>query len=197
MLQKQLVASQNFIQKQNMELQKLHNQRAEMKSKEPKPDPKQFLNDFVSDPVKALEAEMERREQSKQENAQSEVAQYNSNLQMVTQAVPNLDSLIPLMMEELSADGIQNPSIEMIKESIKTEPHLVLSYARRADYRAKLTATEQTGKQIIEKVANGSKKAQPIGGKSIGPQKEVSIPKNLRNLSDEELAGIFKKMTGK
>lgn len=192
-LSKQFAASQSFIGKQSSEIGRL---RKELQAKAEPVDPKKFLNDFVENPTKALEAEMERREQEKAKANEEVNANYQTNLQMVLQAVPNIDALIPSMIEELVADGVQNPSIDMIKASIQTEPHLVLNYAKRAAYKQQLVQTEAKGKQMIEKVANGSRKAPTTQGKSLAPQKEKTISsRELRNMSDEELAKLYATMS--
>lgn len=196
-LQKQFAASQQFITKQSMELQKLHTLRKQAQPQE-KVNSKEFLNSFVEDPQKALEEEMNRREQARAEKVEASNQTYQGNLNMVLQAVPNIDALIPAMLEELASDGVQNPTVEMVRASIATEPHLVLNYAKRAAYKAQLTQTEQKGKQILEKVANGSKKAPTPQGKSLPPAKERSIsPRDLRNMSDAELDKLYKELAKK
>lgn len=194
-LAKQFAAAQSFIGKQSTLIGDL---RKAIKEKQEPVDPKKFLNDFVENPAKALEDEMNRREQAKAEEAEAQTSSYQTNLNMIMQTVPNIDALIPSMMEELAADGVENPSIEMIKASIQSEPHLVMNYAKRAAYKVQLANTEQKGKQLIERVATGSKKTPATQGKSQIAEKQRSIsPRDLRNMSDEELNKLYAQMTKK
>ena len=178
--------------------QELHDLRtfktsAEQSPKDEKVTSEDYLNDFVKNPQEALAKELDKRENvaKQQKEYQDNIATQNSNY--VYQQVPAMDNLKDTILELAREDGIENPTLKMLNDTISTDPLLAVSYAKRAVQKQQYDELKNNGKSTIEKIAKNSKKA-PVT-KSTSKAKEGDLTgSDIRNMSSDDINARLKEL---
>lgn len=159
----------------------------------PQKDPK-YLDKFVADPQAAIQAELDRRAaiESAKQMQEAEVAR--QNIASVYDKVPDFDSLRQTILELAKEDGLENPTMENIDYSLKFEPIVAMQYAKRAKLAQQLAAASNKGKEMIDKMAKGSRQAPVVTGKTgVSVSKEKLTAEDIHSMSDADLKAYLAK----
>lgn len=182
-----------LIGRQGQELGELRQLRAQ--TEVPKPAPKskeEALDDFVKDPVKAIQEEIARREFTKQQEQLAAQTIWNRNQERLAQAVPNLDSLVPTILEIAKADGVQNPTPQMWVETMRTNPEVAFLYAKRAQDRLAYAQASNKGGDVLRKAAAATKRGPTLASATGTSPKSASLRRSdIADLSDAQLAKLL------
>jgi len=187
--------AQQLIGKHSSELHQLRQFYAEHQQRQTQaPEEKgEILDEFIKDPRATLEKEFVRRQQLENQQRQIESQRIAQNTQYVDSQIPNKDTLNNLVLEIAKQDGIANPTMDMLNQSIQTDPVLAVSYYRRAQLLAELRETKTKGKKTIDTIAKNSRKPSQLNSNvSTSKQTFSYSDKELSSLSDAEFKALMK-----
>lgn len=154
----------------------------------------EFLDKFIKSPKQALEEELGRRESEagEQQRQAQEFKQNNRNF--VYSAVPNMDKLSETILQLAKEDGIENANMEMLNETVISDPMLAIAYAKRALLKQEIESLRSKNGDTLKKIASNSRKTQPLTGTHSANTKEEISRKDVRNLSTEEIRARLKEL---
>ena len=95
-------------------------------------DDADFLDSFVKNPKEALMKELQRRDEEINNQRMQQEQWIAQNTQHVYNSVTNFDELKNDILAVAKEDGIENPTMEMLNQTINTDPLLAIQYAKRA-----------------------------------------------------------------
>jgi len=179
------------------ELRQLKQQQEQEKpltEEEKKENEQKFLDDFVKNPKEALERELQQREQASLIQKQQQEQFRNGNKDYVYNAVPQMDTLKNTILELAREDGIENATLQQLEDTIATDPLLAVSYAKRAVLKQELDNARNQGKQVVQKIAQNSKRAPVLKGGQSQTSKRDMTSSDIRNMSNEDLKARLKEL---
>lgn len=190
--------AEKLIGKHSQELYKLRQfyqqqQQQTQQSQNEEPDG-EFLDKFIKDPKKALAQELQRREAEIQHQRLQQEQWINKNTQHVYNSIPNFDDLKNDILEIAKEDGIANPTMEMLQQTVTTDPLLAIQYAKRASLKREIMNVQNKGKETIKKIASNSKKTPTIKGKSSSSSSKELTDAQLRSMPREEIQKRLKEL---
>jgi len=183
--------AEKLIGKHSQELHQLrqfYNQQLTQKQSQVEPeDNGEFLDEFIKNPKDALAKELQRREQESYSQKQQQDNWVAQNTQQVYAQVPNFDELRNDILKVAIEDGIENPTMEMLQQTVDTDPLLAIQYAKRASLKREIERVQNKGKETIKQIASNSKKTPTIKGKSKSSSSKELTSSDLRSMPREEI----------
>jgi len=175
--------SQELSQLRKFQQQQLQNQQ-QSQTEEPNGD---FLDDFVKNPQEALSKELQKRDNAIQQQRQKQEQWVNQNMQHVYNTVPNFDELKGAILGVGKEDGIAEPSLQMLQQTVQTDPLLAIQFAKRASLKKEMENIRNNGKETIKQIAKNSKKTPTIKGKQSASSSKEITDSQLRSMSRDEI----------
>lgn len=176
------------------ELRKFYQQMNQQKQSQPEVDDSEFLDDFIKNPKEALAKELQRRDSEIETQRKQQEQWVSQNTQHVYQSVPDFDSLKDTILEIAREDGIENPTMDMLQQTVNTDPLLAIQYAKRASLKREIEQVRNKGKDTIKKIASNSKKTPTIKGKTQSSSSKELTDTQLRSMSREDIQNRLKEL---
>lgn len=175
--------------------------KAKMETKVPDADREAKNQKFIEDPLGALDEELAKREQLKEEQAKAENEEIKTNYQTVTTAIPgvNIDELMPMMFQVALEDGVPEDVVtEFAKNPWKHDPRSVIALAKRALAEQKLRERDKPqAKPDKSKAGKPFTTLTASSGQSGRDQAPRLTREQIAELSDDELKEYRRQLSKK